>query len=443
MNGIFPTNLTYTPVADLARNRIDASIAFHVLFGAANEIYQADTCELMPVLPEYLFPVTNERFKMTDSRKTIGAAVIAAGGRSRGVISNLLRDSDRRVKILSLFDPDKAIARQALDGWKSPDTRLCDSYQEAIRTPGVDWVLIFSPNAFHKEQILEAFAAGKHVFSEKPMATTIEDCEAIYRAHHASGRIFSTGFVHRYAPIYRKTREILHSGHLGKILSIDANENISPEHGGYIMTNWRRHTKLAGPHILEKCCHDLDHLNWFVDSLPSRVVAFGGLNFFIPENRRYMDEFGKGTFVSWGDPHGVDCPFTSDKDLMDNYVSILEYRNGVRVQFQATMSNAMPERRVYFSCAEGNLVVELYSATIQYRRIGDKEITRLAFTSMGHGGGDDVLTRELFECMTSGVPPKAGGNEGLESAVVALAIDRSIREKSMVDLEPVWKELKR
>lgn len=52
-----------------------------------------------------------------------------------------------------------------------------------------------------------------------------------------------------------------------------ADELLSPSHGGYIMRNWRRFREQSGPHLLEKCCHDIDILNWIVGSLPSKVAA--------------------------------------------------------------------------------------------------------------------------------------------------------------------------
>lgn len=380
---------------------------------------------------------------MTAKTKQIGVAVIGAGCRGQCVISNLLNDSKRRVKVISMYDPDSAIAQSTLDLWKSPNAKICKTYQEAIKTPGVDWVMIFSPNAFHKEHIIAGFKAGKHVFSEKPLATSIEDCQAIYNAHQKSGLLFATGFVLRYAPIYRKAKELIESGRLGKILSIDANENITPAHGGYIMMNWRRNTKYAGPHILEKCCHDLDLINWFADSVPSRIAAFGGLNYFVPGNQHYMKKYGEKTFASWTDPHRVSSPFTSDKDLMDNQVAIMEYRNGIRVMFQATMCNAIPERRMYFSCTEGTMVVELYSSILKFRCIGDEGETVINFTSDGHGGGDSFIMKELYQCMVNNSKPKCSGDEGLKSAVVAMAIDSAIRDRKLIDLEPVWKKLKR
>ena len=380
---------------------------------------------------------------MSDNKKKINVAVIAAGSRSRGVTNNLLRDSEGNVKVVAVFDPDKKQSQRAIEHWNSPDTAICDTYEEAINTPGVDWVMVFSPNAHHKEHILAAFAAGKNVFTEKPLATKIEDCQEIFEAHQKSGLLFATGFVLRYSKLYRKAKELITSGKLGKVLSIDANENITPAHGGYIMTNWRRHTELSGPHILEKCCHDLDLINWFCDSLPSKIASFGDLDYFVPENEHYMDKYEKGTFDSWPDPHRKDTPFSADKDLMDNQVGIMQYRNGIRVMFQATMSNAIPERRMYFSCTEGTMIAELYSSILRYKRIEDEGETVINFGADGHGGGDAYIMKELYETMSEGVAPKCSGDEGLESAVVALALDQAAQTNEMVDLEPIWKKLGR
>jgi predicted dehydrogenase len=380
---------------------------------------------------------------MPKEKKIVNVAVIGAGGRGKGVTDNLLKDSKGNVKVLSVFDPYKEAAQQALEQWKSPSAKICKTYQEAIKTPGVEWVLIFSPNAYHKEHIIAAFDAGKHVFSEKPLATSIADCQTINKAHKKSGLIFATGFVLRYAPLYQKAKKILESGKIGKILSIDANENITPAHGGYIMRNWRRLSKYAGPHILEKCCHDLDLINWFCESVPTKIASFGGTNFFVPENDHFRDKYGDKTFTAWPDPHAVESPFTSDKDLMDNQVGIMQYRNGIRVMFQATMSNAIPERRMYFSCSEGTMIVELYSGILKYRKIGDEGYTLIDVSGDGHGGGDSYIMKELYETMTKGTEPKCSGDEGLESAVTALVLDQAAKTNTLVDLEPIWKKLDR
>ena len=377
-------------------------------------------------------------------RQNVGVAVIAAGSRSRSVVRNLLRDG-KTVSVKSVFDPDRALAAAAVEEWGS-DARVCDTCEQAIGTEGVDWVMVFSPNAFHHDHIVAGFEAGKHVFTEKPLATKIDDCREIHDAHVRSGLHFATGFVLRYAPLYRKIRETLDAGTIGTILSIDADENITPAHGAYIMQNWRRLTELSGPHILEKCCHDLDLLNWFIGSLPARAAAFGGLDFFVPKNKGLREKYrvnGISPFDGWTDPHAEPCPFESDKDIMDTLVSILQYRNGVKVQFQATMSNAIPERRMYICGTEGTILAELYTGLLRIQRVGEPPSKPVTLAGGGHGGGDDFIMKSLYDTMINGTLPLCSGEEGLQSAVVALAIDAAAREGKVVDLEPIWSDLGR
>jgi hypothetical protein len=121
----------------------------------------------------------------------------------------------------------------------------------------------------------------------------------------------------------------------------------------------------------------------------------------------------------------------------------MEFRNKIKVQFQATMSNAIPERRMYFSCTEGTTIAELYSSTLTVRRLDEDNPKVYDFHGDGHGGGDDYIMKELYETMTKGVAPKCSGEEGLLSTVTALAIDQSAKSGQMLDLEPMWKSLGR
>ena len=378
--------------------------------------------------------------------KKVGVAVIACGARSRHVVNNLLRDSERGIEILAAYDPIDSIVDEAERVWNVDKEKFhrCSNYMEAINTPGVEWVMVFSPNAYHKEHILAAFNAGKHVFTEKPLATTIEDCQEIFDAHQKLPHLhFATGFVLRYAPMYRQVKELLTSGKFGKLLSIEANENVAPGHGGYIMRNWRRKTEWAGPHILEKCCHDLDLINWFCGCLPSKVCFFGAKNVFKPENRFMEEKYGANTFNHWGGHDQIETAFNDDNDLMDTTMGIAIFRNGVQVSICVNMCNTMPERRMRFNCSEGTIILELYSHTVKYKLMGDSNIYTTEYNADGHGGGDSHIMKEVWATMTQGVPPKCSGNEGLESAVFALGLDQSAREGRIIDLEPVWQKLNR
>lgn len=376
--------------------------------------------------------------------KKIRIAVAGAGNRARHVVNNLLKTADGAVEIGAVYDPDRAVAEEAaVQVWNSPGAAICSSWEQALQC-NIGWAMVFSPNYAHKEEILAAFAADKDVFSEKPLATRIEDCQTIYSEWKKSGRFFATGFVLRYSRIYRKAYELLRSGIFGKLVSVEANENITPQHGGYIMSNWRRLTEYAGPHILEKCCHDLDLLEWLTGSLPSKVCAFHGRSFFTPENRPLEEKYGKEAFVCWWDPHRVETPFNAESDLHDNMISIARFRNGVHVSFNYSMLSTLPERRMVFHCTEGTMRLDLYQKKLSWKTVGADEITTLDFSDCdGHGGGDNFIMKELLETMTAGVPPKCSGEEGLLSAVYALALNQSAVTGKIFDLEPVWSSLDR
>ena len=105
--------------------------------------------------------------------------------------------------------------------------------------------------------------------------------------------------------------------------------------------------------------------------------------------------------------------------------------------------SSLPERRMRFNCSEGTICVDLYSAALTYKKLGDKASVTLKYDNDLHGGGDAYIMKDLYDSMKNGTQPKCGGNEGLESAVFALSLDQSAREGKIVDLEPIWKSLNR
>ena len=379
--------------------------------------------------------------------KTIHVGVLG-GGRTGGLAGYLAQHEG--VVIHGGYDPRPERIRTMLKAAKNPDGGVYASDRALIADPAIDWVMVGSPNAFHRPHIVAAFQAGKHVFAEKPLATTIEDCLAIVEAHRHSGKLFATGFNMRYTALYREAKRVLDSGALGRIVSIDGNENINPGHGAYIMANWRRNKALAGPHILEKCVHDMDMLLWLTGSLPRRVAAFGGTDFFVPENQPLLQK-SKAFFrlQSEWDP-GVD-PFTAPKDIEDNLVAILEFYSGARAQFQATTCNTLPERRLYLNCTEGNLIVEQYAALLKWQALGDPaphvfhgaefHDAHLEGYQKVHADGDRRIMAELAESMRRGAPPQCGGLEGLRSAAVAIMLDRARIEGRVLDLTETWQSL--
>tara|TARA_R100000027_G_scaffold37442_1_gene27543 strand:+ start:24604 stop:25779 length:1176 start_codon:yes stop_codon:yes gene_type:complete len=374
---------------------------------------------------------------------------VSGGGRTAGIAGYLSQYEG--IQIRGGFDPTCPEKIEKLLGVSNnPGGKIYSSYEEMLADPLIDWVMVGSPNKYHCEQIVAAFRAGKNVFTEKPLALHIEECREITKAQEESNCQLFMGFCMRYARLYSRAKEILSSGKLGQIISIDANENINPGHGAYIMTNWRRYKDLGGPHILEKCSHDLDLINWFTDSIPRRVAAFGGNDYFLPKNKDLLDTDPAFTRLNDHWEPGTN-PFTSEKTIEDNIVAILEYYNGVRTQFQATLSNTLPERRMYFHCTKGNLIIEQYSATLQYKALGDESPqleqmgefhdAHLEGYQKVHADGDQLIMKDLAETIRTGQPVGCGRKEGLLGSVSALMVDEARQQGQVLDLSEVWNSL--
>ena len=376
-------------------------------------------------------------------RKNIG--IIGCGGRIRGLLGRL-PGLGQDIAVAAVCDVDERSIGETL-ATVAPGAKVYADYRQLAADPSLDWVFVGSWNCFHREHAVAALESGKHVFCEKPLATTLEDCLAIRDAWRASGRMFCLGFVLRYSPHYQKIRELVRGGELGRIVSLEFNETLGFEHGGYIHSDWRRHTRSAGPHILEKCCHDLDLVIWILGSLPLRAASFGGLNVFRPENAHYVQKLGphpNGAPAFSGPGFGKHVPevnpFLAEKDIVDNQVAIMEFANAARASFHTNACTNLMERRMYICGTEGTLRADVLTGVVEWGRIGHREEVRRVETGSkgGHGGADGILRKSLSDSILTGAAPLADPEDGLRSAIAALGIDRAMESGAVIDLAPMW-----
>ncbi len=143
----------------------------------------------------------------------------------------------------------------------------CSDYEEILKDAAVDVVLIATRNPQHASQALAAIAAGKHVFVEKPMALTAEDCRELYAAVARTGKQLTVGFNRRFAPFYREQQKRLARRAGPAVVTCRINSpGIS---GSYWMAD-----PAAGGAILGEACHFVDLMYWLLDSEPVSVSAY-------------------------------------------------------------------------------------------------------------------------------------------------------------------------
>jgi predicted dehydrogenase len=193
----------------------------------------------------------------------MGVALIGAGNLARWVhLPNLKKTPGVRLRAIQSGSGSRAKSYALRFG-----AEYCASdYDEILGDPSVGVVVIVSRNPQHAAQALAALRAGKHVFVEKPMALTEQECSALYRAVQESGKQLTVGFNRRYAPSYIRVKQQISKRTAPAVLNCRIN---SPGISG---SYWMADPAIGGA-ILGEACHFVDLMYWLLDSEPTEVFA--------------------------------------------------------------------------------------------------------------------------------------------------------------------------
>ena len=318
--------------------------------------------------------------------------------------------------------------------------------EELIANETFDLLMIGSPNHMHLDHIRVGLEAGLTVFTEKPIVSSIEQTYALAEllAKHGQDRLL-VGLVLRYAPMYRDLMQAKNDGLLGNIVSVEAAEHIYPYHGAFFMRDWRRYSKWSGSFLLEKCCHDLDLYNSVIGSRPERIASFGGRKTFIPENDPLREGINDMSLfhrkpTGW---EGSDKVFDSDGDIIDYQVAIIEYANGVAMNFHTNLNAPDQFRRFAIfgtrGQAEGDFIrgyFDVHEVLNEKRTIHKEYATRTTLSQ--HYGADEKMAEEVIAHVMHGGPLPVSPLDAMEAGILALAMDEAREKRALIDLRPVW-----
>jgi len=176
-------------------------------------------------------------------------------------------------------------------------------YNEMLADPELDVVSVTTMWDAHVEPTLAAIKAGKHVFLEKPMASTVADCRKIVKAAKASKKYFMVGHICRFNPRYAAAKREIQAGNIGKVISAYARRNIPAAVGGTVLPK-------IGP-IIGDGVHDMDLILWYtgakVVSAYAQTTAFH--NYANPDSGWSMFRLDSGATVvlenNWCLPDGT------------------------------------------------------------------------------------------------------------------------------------------
>ena len=187
------------------------------------------------------------------------------------------------VELVALCDLDQAKLTRTAAEWGVPKTY--SDFDTMITEAGLDAVAISSPSHLHTVQIATALERDLHVFSEKPLGTTVEECriaEAAVEQH--PDKVFMLGFMRRYDPSYAYAKKMLNDGKIGRPILFRGYSQ-DPESAIRGAIAYAGH---SGGQFIDMAVHDIDLARWFMGSDPVSVYAIGGC-YAHPEFGQYRD----------------------------------------------------------------------------------------------------------------------------------------------------------
>ena len=415
-------------------------------------------------------------------------AVVGTGGRAGmfiQAITTTYRDSCELTALCDLSQTRMNWHNQQLQaqaGLAPLPTYHADQFDAMIADTHPDTVIVATMDATHHLYINRAMELGCDVITEKPMTTDAEKARSIFDTIERTRKNLRVTFNYRYAPAFTKLRELLMQGVVGRPLSVDFSWLLDTYHGADYFRRWHREKQNSGGLLVHKATHHFDLVNWWIDSYPDEVFAFGDLLFYGKQNaaargetypyKRYtgVPEAHEDPFALFLDRDDAlrglyleaetDNGYIRDRNVFDEPITIEDtiavtarYRNGVILSYSLIAYSPWEGMNVAITGTKGRVELKVvenvnlvsgqgearhvegstgpfkHAAIRVFPMFGDEYKVELSHIEEGsHGGADPIMLEQLF----SPVPPRDPFNraashiDGAASIMLGIAANRAM-----------------
>jgi predicted dehydrogenase len=426
-------------------------------------------------------------------------AIVGMGSRSgmyRNAIENDYQPYARLVGICDINPGrlDLARNRSATKPSITPPVPYAPTdFEKMIAEQKVQTVIVTTVDGTHHEYITRAMNAGCDVITEKPMTTTAEKCQQILDARARTGKTCRVTFNYRYSPPRTQVKEILMSGAIGDILSVDFHWLLNTMHGADYFRRWHRNKVHSGGLMIHKATHHFDLVNWWLGASPVSVFATGKREYYTPAMARRLGlegpherchtcpEKDKCTFFMdlaesqnlkalYLDNEHYDgyfrdrCVWSDQIDIEDTMNVLVKYENNVTLAYSLNAMNSWEGYMIAFNGTKGRLehtvVEDIYVSgtdTVQGAIMRDGVKTTIiplrgAARKIepwsgrgGHGGGDTLLLDDLFlpETPADRYLRAADERAGAASILVGVAANQCFQSGQPVQIKDLVTGLSR
>ncbi len=307
--------------------------------------------------------------------------------------------------------------------------RSYSNYRDMLADADLDAVVIATPNFTHADVLGDVLSTGLHVMVEKPLCTTVADCQRIIKQAEGYDGVVWMGLEYRWMPPIARLLEHLGRGVCGSVRMVSIREHRFP-----FLTkvgDWNRFSANTGGTLVEKCCHFFDLMNLAMGDRPLRVMASGA------QNVNHLDERYPGN------------PAGEVPDILDNAFVIVDYPKSKRAMLDLCMfaEASVNEQEISVVGDLGKVEARVSEQQVVVgkrlpgRRSGDLSVEHvvdgdIAYSGMHHGSSW-VEHAKFLDCIRTGRPADVTLEDGLWSVAMGVAAHRSIVEGRPVTLAEV------
>lgn len=357
------------------------------------------------------------------------------------------------------------------------------SFDEMMQKTKPDKLIVTTVDSTHHEFIIKGLEYGADVITEKPMTTDEVKCQAILDAEKKHHKKLIVGFNYRYNPHHTKLKEMLMDNRIGRITSVDFHWYLNVFHGASYFRRWHGIRAKGGTLLIHKASHHFDLLNWWIDSDPVEVHAYGMLEHYGKNNefrgpkcrgcehrekcKFFWDITKKSSLVKLyveNEHHDGyirdSCVWRPEIDIYDKMAVQIKYANDVQVSYSLTTYSPYEGMKIAFNGMKGRMdawhgipwrrqekinQAELHAREMEqtkdkentnYEEIfvsdnfGKTNLIKVPMERGGHGGGDKRLQNRIFRDPDMDDPFKrsAGSRDGAMSILIGTAARKSIDE---------------
>lgn len=397
--------------------------------------------------------------------RQVTMALCGAGLRGQFAYAPYALKYPQEVKFVAVAEPDEALRDKFVKDHDIAPENVFTDYHELLSRPVLaDALMICTMDNDHVEPAIKALEAGyRHILLEKPIDKDIAKCEALAEAAQKVGADVQVCHSLRYTRYYRRLKQLLDSGRLGRIINISHVEGVGYFHQAhsFVRGNWANSAETS-PMILQKCCHDMDLLLYLTGKDCKSVSSYGSLTYFRPENApegsadRCIDcgvrsgcpynacaIYGPGGH--WDSQANLDkegfatredmlregrmgrCAFRCGNDVVDHQVINMLFEGDLTVSMTMSAFAHKIGRETRIMCTLGEVYADLEASTIRVHEFAgdDEELIKVSFGPSGHSGADENMVHDFRETILGLAPPTTDIALSVQSHKMAMAAEEA------------------